>query len=429
MSELRGVSARSVAWVVFFLILPAIAVADDEKFDAKTESKSQNKAEAAQKKGDFTGWTWDFSADKADLASVGRNPYFILEPGYQLVLEGGETRLVVSVLRETQKVDGVETRVVEERESMNGRPIEISRNFFAISKRTNNVYYFGEEVDEYKYGKIVGHPGVWRSGENGAKFGLLVPGLPLVSSRYYQEVAPKTAMDRAQVIAVDEVVKTPAGEFKNVLRIEETTPLEPDVVDHKYYAPGIGLVQDGNLKLVKYGVDIVALANDAADGSATRAASEDADDDDDEKIPFANAPAAVQKTLRREAGSAEIKEVEKSTDEGKVVYEAEVTIDGHEYVISVAEDGTLLEKELEDDEEETPVKFEDVPAAARKTLTREAFGAKFEKVDKLVREGRTLYETDVKIDGKNYSIVVTAEGLLLSKELDEGEDDEKEDGE
>src|SRR5262245_26161178 len=105
---------------------------------------------AAEPIPDEESWTTDFSVEKNELASTGRNPFFILEPGYQLELEDGAKRLVITVLNETKLVDGVETRVVEERESDDGQLVEVSRNYFAISKRTNSVYYFGEEVDEYK---------------------------------------------------------------------------------------------------------------------------------------------------------------------------------------------------------------------------------------------------------------------------------------
>ena len=97
----------------------------------------------------FAGWTSDFSTEKPDLVSTGRNPYFILEPGYVLVLESGDERLVVTVKDETVNVDGVECRVVEERETKAGKVLEVSNNYFAISKRTNSVYYFGEDTGEH----------------------------------------------------------------------------------------------------------------------------------------------------------------------------------------------------------------------------------------------------------------------------------------
>jgi len=200
-----------------------------------------------------TGWVDRFDVDKKGFVSVGSNDYFRLEPGYVLALEKGKVRLVITVLDETKLVDGVETRVVEERESKGGRLLEISRNYFAFNTADRGVYYFGEEVDIYKNDKVVGHEGAWESGKNGARFGLMIPGRPVVGARFYQEVAPGVAMDRAEVASLDASIKTPAGEFKGCLRFIETTPLEPLARESKIYAPGIGLVKDGSLLLVEHG--------------------------------------------------------------------------------------------------------------------------------------------------------------------------------
>ena len=190
----------------------------------------------------LAGWTWDFSDEKPHLVPTGRNPYFILEPGYVLVLEHGRERMTITVKDETKMVDGVLCRVVEEKETKGDKVVELSNNYFAISKRTNSVYYFGEDKG-----------GAWLSGEKEAKFGRMMPGLPLVGAKHYQEIAPKVALDRAEILSVSETVKTPAGVFKNCLKVQETTPLEPKNKAYKYYAPGIGLVQEGKLKLVKHG--------------------------------------------------------------------------------------------------------------------------------------------------------------------------------
>lgn len=198
-------------------------------------------------------WISDFRLEPDELTSIGRNPYFILEPGYVLVLEAGNERLTITVLNETKKIDNVETRIVEERETKNDRPVEISRNYFAISKRTNNVYYFGEDVDMYKAGKVISHEGAWIAGVNGARFGLAIPGAPALKARYYQELAPGVAMDRAEIVSLNETLTTPAGVFKQVLKVVETTPLERGAAEAKYYAAGAGLLQDGSLKLVRYG--------------------------------------------------------------------------------------------------------------------------------------------------------------------------------
>jgi hypothetical protein len=198
-------------------------------------------------------WTSEFAVDKRELSATGRNTYFILEPGYRLVFEDGNERLVITVLAETRPVDGVETRVVEERETKEGKLVEISRNYFAIDRRTNDVFYFGEEVDIYKGGRVASHSGAWLSGVKGARFGLMMPGHVGLRMRHYQEVAPGVAMDRAEVVSLSETVQTPAGEFTDCLKVEETTALEPGVREYKYYAAGVGLVRDGSLKLVKYG--------------------------------------------------------------------------------------------------------------------------------------------------------------------------------
>lgn len=182
-----------------------------------------------------------------------RNPYFILEPGYTLVLEGKEdgkvTVLTITVLDETLKVDGVETRVVEEREMVDGNLVEVSRNFFASSSKTKDIYYFGEDVDMYREGRVTGHGGSWRAGVDEAKFGLMMPGSPKVGQRYYQELAGKIARDRAEVVSLTATLVTPAGKFPNCLKTKETTPLEPGAREYKLYAPGIGLIQDGDLRL------------------------------------------------------------------------------------------------------------------------------------------------------------------------------------
>lgn len=198
-------------------------------------------------------WTADFRVEPGELASTGRNPWFVLEPGYTLALEDGEDRLEVRVLDETVVVDGRETRVVEERETEGGELAEVSRNFFALSRRTDAVFYFGEEVELYEGGRVVGREGEWRAGEDGARFGLMMPGLPLLGARHYQEIAPGAAMDRAEIVSLSDTLTVPAGHFDHVLVVAETTPLEPGARERKYYAPGVGLLKDGSFELVRYG--------------------------------------------------------------------------------------------------------------------------------------------------------------------------------
>jgi hypothetical protein len=80
-----------------------------------------------------------------------------------------------------------------------------------------------------------------------------MPGLPLLRARYYQEIAPRVAMDRAEIASTADTLVTPAGRFTRVLRTEETTPLERTARETKRYASGVGLIQDGDLRLVAHG--------------------------------------------------------------------------------------------------------------------------------------------------------------------------------
>lgn len=204
-------------------------------------------------------WKSTFDAEDCDFESSGNDTYFILEPGYKLVLEDQgeeegteELQLVVTVSNETKIVNGTETRIVEERETENGELVEISRNYFAICSPSNDVYYFGEEVDNYENGEITSHVGAWQAGIDDARAGIIMPGKAEVGFKYYQEIAPGIAEDRAEILSLNEILKTPAGEFKNVLKTEETNPLNPDEREFKYYAPGIGLIQEETLQLTNY---------------------------------------------------------------------------------------------------------------------------------------------------------------------------------
>jgi hypothetical protein len=197
-----------------------------------------------------------FDLEGCNFNSRGSNTYFILEPGHQSILEAqedGETvELIITVLNETKVVNGTETRVVEERESEDGELVEISRNYFAVCKPTNDVFYFGEDVDIYENGEIVSHEGAWLAGEDDARAGLFIPGNVQVGMKYYQEFAPGVAEDRAEIVSVNDTLAVPAGNFTEVLKVEETNPLEPDEREDNFYAPGIGVIQDETEKLVKY---------------------------------------------------------------------------------------------------------------------------------------------------------------------------------
>ncbi len=201
-----------------------------------------------------TGKDWQsvFSVDKKTLGVKGSNPFFVLTPGYRLTYRHGKDSVSDTVLDETATIDGVECRVIEDRETKNGQLVELTRDYYAIDSGTNDVYYFGEDVDAYKNGTVTGHGGSWRSGVKGARFGLMMPGVPKAGQRFYQEWAPGAGMDRAEILGLQERTTTPAGTFENCVHTRETSAIEKGS-EEKWYAPGIGPVRDAEMLLVEYG--------------------------------------------------------------------------------------------------------------------------------------------------------------------------------
>ena len=238
MSEGRVLLA---VWVAAGLATHAIA--------ADPAPSGGREAPGQQQQAGDAGWRRTFDVDRKHLGTVGQNPLFPLTPGLAVHLSGGGETVVVSVLDETKVVDGVETRVVEERESKDGELVEVSRNYFAVDEKTGDVYYFGEDVDIYEDGKVVGHGGAWLAGVDGAKFGLLLPGKPRVGDRFYLEMAPR-AVERVEIAGVDAELETPLKTFRGVVHA-----LEHDELDggssHKWYAPGVGMIGDDEMRAVK----------------------------------------------------------------------------------------------------------------------------------------------------------------------------------
>ena len=214
-------------------------------------------------------YTRKFPIENCNFKASGSNPYFRLTPGRQAYFSNQRCvaagdcdeleELWITVTDRTRQIelrdDGVTrtitTRVVQEFETADGEIAEISRNFFAICQPRRDIYYFGEEVDNYEDGRIVNHDGAWLAGRRGAQPGIIMPDAAfLLGSRYFQELAPNVAMDRAEHVANDLEIDVPAGFLEDCVQVNETSPLEPGSVSTKVYCPGKGLVRDDELELI-----------------------------------------------------------------------------------------------------------------------------------------------------------------------------------
>jgi hypothetical protein len=189
------------------------------------------------------------------------NPYFPLTPGSVYVYEGetdeGSERVVVTVTHDIKEILGVACTVVRDQVWIDGELAEDTFDWFAQDK-DGNVWYFGEDSMEIENGQVVGTEGSWEAGVDGAKPGVVMQGDPQIGQAYRQEYYAGEAEDMAKVLSVNESVIGPTGSYTKVLKTEEWSPLEPGIAEHKYYAPGVGLVLEtvvtggeGQLELVE----------------------------------------------------------------------------------------------------------------------------------------------------------------------------------
>jgi hypothetical protein len=128
---------------------------------------------------------------------------------------------------------------VRDRVWLDGELIEDTDDWYAQDK-DGNVWYFGEDVKNYENGVLVDRSGSWEAGVDGAKAGVVMWAQPEVGSIYYQEYYQGQAEDIGEVVSDNETVDVPYGTMSGCLQTEDTTPLEPDVLEYKYYCPGVG---------------------------------------------------------------------------------------------------------------------------------------------------------------------------------------------
>ena len=198
--------------------------------------------------------------DPADFVSGVDNPYWPLPPGARWVYEGetadGLERIEVVVLDETRTVAGIECVVVRDTVSLDGELIEDTYDWYAQDK-DGNVWYMGEDSKEYEGGQASSTAGSWEAGVDGALPGVKVWATPRVGDApYYQEYYQGEAEDLGRDVALDGTASVAFGDYADLLVVEEWTPLEPEVVERKYYAAGVGTVKE---EMTRGGSEVVEL--------------------------------------------------------------------------------------------------------------------------------------------------------------------------
>jgi len=175
------------------------------------------------------------------------NPYLPLASLKQDILKNGNERVERTARPEilkTFQVGGqtVEALTVEDRGfNAGGELIEATRDYFAQDD-DGNVYYMGEDVDEYSHGKITGHSGAWLFGKDSQRLGLLMPAHPKIGDKFKSEDAPPITWEQDEVISLSEIVTVPAGIFSNCLKVKEKA--SDGDTEYKLYAPNVGCIEE-----------------------------------------------------------------------------------------------------------------------------------------------------------------------------------------
>jgi hypothetical protein len=183
--------------------------------------------------------------DPADFTTRIDNPYWPMAPEsrwvYRETAGGSVERAEVTVTKDTRKVDGITSRVIYDVVTKDGKLVERTYDWYAQDS-AGNLWYLGEDTKEYENGEVSTTSGSWEAGVDGAEAGVIMPGKPRVGLAYRQEYYAGEAEDRGRILSLDEKVRVPFGRFDNVLMTEDTAPLAPRLVEHKYYARGVGPV-------------------------------------------------------------------------------------------------------------------------------------------------------------------------------------------
>ncbi len=187
--------------------------------------------------------------DPASFRTPADNPYFPLRPGTLLVYRDRAGIEVDSMLvtRETRDILGVRAVVVRDRAYRGGALVEATIDWYAWDHE-GNVWYLGEDTKEYKNGRVVSTAGSWEAGRGGARAGILVPARPKIGAAYRQEYRAGVAEDMARALRLDAKVVVPYGTFDLCLETEDWSPLEPGVLERKFYARGVGCVLEETVR-------------------------------------------------------------------------------------------------------------------------------------------------------------------------------------
>jgi hypothetical protein len=204
------------------------------------------------------GGDYRVELNPADFVTGIDNPWFPLQVGSRWAYEDVDGALIeVVVTPEMKTIAGVSATVVRVTESRGDSILEDTFDWYA-QDRDGNVWYLGEDTTANRGGSST-TAGSWEAGVDGAQPGIVMKADPEIGQVYRQEFYLGHAEDMAEVVRVDESVVVPFSEFQGVLVTKEWSPLEPAVLEEKFYARGVGLIRERHVQGGSGVVDLVAF--------------------------------------------------------------------------------------------------------------------------------------------------------------------------
>lgn len=172
------------------------------------------------------------------------NRYFTLPVGKKMTFEaitetGVLERIEIEILRETKNIEGVETVVYLDKVYNDGQLVEETRDYLA-QHENGDVWYFGEDVNNFENGQLKDHDGSFLHGRDGAKAGIWMKAEQKVGDSYRQEYYPGEAEDMRDTVATSVTVSTKLGTYTDCVKVYDWTPLDKTSREHKYYCPQVG---------------------------------------------------------------------------------------------------------------------------------------------------------------------------------------------
>ncbi len=201
--------------------------------------------------------SYDPQINPSDFTTNITNKYFTLPVGRKMVFEAKteddiNEKIEIEILKETKTIEGVATIVYLDTVYLNGQLHEVTRDYLAQHKTTGDVWYFGEEVDNYENGKLKDHAGTFIHGKDNAKAGIWMKADQKVGDSYKQEYYKGEAEDMRDTVAVGLTIATKLATYNDCVKVYDWTPLDPKSREHKYYCPEVGsLVLNENLETGK----------------------------------------------------------------------------------------------------------------------------------------------------------------------------------